>query len=193
LAQEPQITVSIQIHNFAGTFPMTNLQSKSLRRSLLTVGALLVVLAVLTGCSSVSLPPLTAPTVAEDTAAPTAEAEAEPAATADESAADDESAPTTPDVATGVHKGVPVGFTADGFPFRGQPRCARSLSVEFSDFECPFCVRHFVQTEPALLDAYLSTGNRAHRSSATSPLSRFIRMHRPHMLPRFASPNKVQS
>lgn len=137
---------------------MKNLHSKSLRRSLFTVGALLVVLAVLTGCSSVSLPPLTAPTVAEDTAAPTAVAEVEPAATADEPAATaDESAPTTPDVTTGVHKGVPVGFTAEGFPFRGEPDAPITIR-EYSDFECPFCVRHFVQTEPALLDEYISQG-----------------------------------
>jgi protein-disulfide isomerase len=136
---------------------MTNLQSKSLRRSLFTVGALLVVLAVLTGCSSIGLPPLTAPTIAEDTAAPTAEAEVEAAATADEATATADAAPTAPDVATGVHKGVPVGFTAEGFPFRGEPGAPITIR-EYSDFECPFCVRHFVQTEPALLDEYISQG-----------------------------------
>ena len=66
-------------------------------------------------------------------------------------------APAVLDVATGTHKGIPVGFTAEGFPFRGQPDAPVTIR-EYSDFECPFCVRHFVQTEPALMDAYLSSG-----------------------------------
>ncbi len=137
---------------------MTNLQFKSQRRSLLMLGALLVALAVLSACSSVSLPPLAAPPAAEEAAAtPEAAAEVESAATTDESAATTAAEPATLDVATGVHKGAPVGFTAEGFPFRGQPDAPITIR-EYSDFECPFCVRHFVQTEPALLESYINTG-----------------------------------
>jgi protein-disulfide isomerase len=135
---------------------MTNFQFKSQRRPLLMLGVLLVALTVLTACSSLSLPPLTAPPVAEDAAsAPAATGEA--AEEAGAGAAPTAAEPATADVATGVHKGVPVGFTAEGFPFRGAPDAPITIR-EYSDFECPFCVRHFVLTEPALLDAYLSTG-----------------------------------
>jgi len=52
---------------------------------------------------------------------------------------------------------MPVGFTADGFPFRGDPN-AQVMMIEFSDYECPFCARHFVQTEPAINESFVRSG-----------------------------------
>ncbi len=30
--------------------------------------------------------------------------------------------------------------------------------VEYSDFQCPFCARYFVQTEPAINDSFVRSG-----------------------------------
>lgn len=54
-------------------------------------------------------------------------------------------------------KGIPIGFTADGFPYRGSPD-APIIMNEYSDFQCPFCSRYFVQTEPALDESYVRNG-----------------------------------
>jgi protein-disulfide isomerase len=56
-----------------------------------------------------------------------------------------------------TYQGTPVGFTADGLPFRGYPKAPLTL-VEYSDYLCPFCARHFAQTLPALLERYGRTG-----------------------------------
>ncbi|MCC6457599.1 MAG: thioredoxin domain-containing protein [Caldilineaceae bacterium] len=56
-----------------------------------------------------------------------------------------------------TYKGLPVGFTEEGFPYRGDPD-APIVMVEYSDFGCPFCKRHFVQTEPAVDEAYVRSG-----------------------------------
>ena len=56
-----------------------------------------------------------------------------------------------------MHRGVPVGFTAEGFPFRGDPNAPITI-YEYSDYECPFCARHVIQTEPALLAGFAETG-----------------------------------
>jgi protein-disulfide isomerase len=56
-----------------------------------------------------------------------------------------------------TYQGTPVGFTADGHPFRGKPDAPLTL-VEYTDYLCPFCGRHFQQTLPALLEKYVRTG-----------------------------------
>jgi protein-disulfide isomerase len=56
-----------------------------------------------------------------------------------------------------TYQGTPVGYTADGHPFRGNPDAPLTL-VEYSDYLCPFCARHFRQTLPALLEKYGRTG-----------------------------------
>lgn len=56
-----------------------------------------------------------------------------------------------------TYKGIPVGFTEDGLPYRGSPD-APVVMLEYSDYQCPFCARYFVQTEPALDESYVRTG-----------------------------------
>lgn len=56
-----------------------------------------------------------------------------------------------------MYNGVPVGFTAEGYPFRGAADAPVTV-YEYSDYQCPFCARHVVQTEPALVDSFLREG-----------------------------------
>lgn len=68
-------------------------------------------------------------------------------------------APNKPDADTvvGTYQGMPVGYTADGLVFRGEPDAPVTI-YEYSDYQCPFCLRHFSQTETALNEAYVETG-----------------------------------
>jgi protein-disulfide isomerase len=56
-----------------------------------------------------------------------------------------------------TYQGTPVGFTVDGYPFRGNPDAPLAL-VEYTDYLCPFCERYFQQTLPALMEKYGRTG-----------------------------------
>ena len=56
-----------------------------------------------------------------------------------------------------TYEGASVGMTADGAPFRGDPKAPLTL-MEYSDYLCPFCGRHFRQTLPTLLDKYARSG-----------------------------------
>ena len=56
-----------------------------------------------------------------------------------------------------TYQGTPVGFTADGFPYRGNPTAPLTL-VEYSDYLCPFCGGYFRQTQPGLLEKHGRSG-----------------------------------
>ncbi len=58
---------------------------------------------------------------------------------------------------TETYKGIPVGFTEEGYPYRGALD-APLVMMEYSDYQCPFCNRYFVQTEPAIDESYVRTG-----------------------------------
>ncbi|MDQ3068535.1 MAG: DsbA family protein [Acidobacteriota bacterium] len=51
----------------------------------------------------------------------------------------------------------PASLSIGNAPSRGSA-AAPLVLVEFSDYECPFCIRHFTQTMPELEREYISTG-----------------------------------
>ena len=55
-------------------------------------------------------------------------------------------------------KGLPVGFTDDGRPYRGNPH-APVVIEEFSDFQCPFCARFADQTLPSIEENQIRNGD----------------------------------
>lgn len=57
----------------------------------------------------------------------------------------------------GAYKGLPTGFTTEGFPYLGSPDALVTLE-EYSDFLCPYCGRHSSQTMPLLLEEYIQSG-----------------------------------
>lgn len=61
-------------------------------------------------------------------------------------------APQAPEQPTG-----PVRVSLDDDPVLGDKNAPVTL-VEFSDYECPFCKRHFDQTYPELKKNYIDTG-----------------------------------
>ena len=117
----------------------------------------LVVVLVAAGCA---MPLIQAPAPGtEDSAAtvpasPTATAGATATTAATEPATAAAAPSSAPVVASETYKDLPVGFTAEGYPFRGSPD-APIVVYEYSDYGCPFCARYFVQTEPALDEAFV--------------------------------------
>ena len=53
--------------------------------------------------------------------------------------------------------GLEMGFTDEGFPYRGSPEAPVTL-IEYSDYACPFCDRYTAENVPALLEQYGLTG-----------------------------------
>lgn len=49
------------------------------------------------------------------------------------------------------------GVTADDDPVKGDPNAPVTI-IEFSDFECPFCARHFQTVYPEIVKQYVDTG-----------------------------------
>ncbi len=64
---------------------------------------------------------------------------------------------TTAPEASGAYPDLDVGFTEEGYPRLGDADAPVSL-VEFSDYLCPFCGRHFAETVPQLIDEYAASG-----------------------------------
>ncbi len=54
-----------------------------------------------------------------------------------------------------------VVLTIDGYPSKGS-QSAKLILVEFTDFQCPFCSRHFQQTSPQIDREYVNTGRVRH-------------------------------
>lgn len=54
-------------------------------------------------------------------------------------------------------KPLPASIDLTGTEIRGA-KTASVVLVEFSDYECPFCIRHFTQTMPQIDAAYIQTG-----------------------------------
>ncbi len=54
--------------------------------------------------------------------------------------------------------GIPVGFTEDGRPYKGNPR-APVVIEEFSDYQCPYCGRFVQQTLPDLTANQIANGD----------------------------------
>lgn len=54
-------------------------------------------------------------------------------------------------------QGQLVDISVGTLPVLGEEK-APVVMIEFSDFQCPFCGRHFSQTEPQIIEKYVKTG-----------------------------------
>ncbi len=127
---------------------------QSWRRPLAIIAALAIVMVMLAGCSQqgpVSLLDSVQEALGSDSSAQPATSET--GATPEAAATVAEPKP----IPSETFDGMPVGFTEEGFPFRGDPNAPVTM-VEYSDFQCPFCARYFVQTEPAINSNYVKEG-----------------------------------
>lgn len=53
-------------------------------------------------------------------------------------------------------RALPASIDLTGAPFKGSATATVAL-VEYSDYECPFCIRHFTQVMPQIQQAYIDT------------------------------------
>ncbi len=51
----------------------------------------------------------------------------------------------------------PTDISIKGAPFLGRPN-AKVTMVEFTDYQCPFCRRHFTKVQPEIQKQYIETG-----------------------------------
>lgn len=54
-------------------------------------------------------------------------------------------------------KNEPVKVNIDGYPTEGKANAPVTM-VEYTDYQCPFCGRHFTQTYPEIKKDYIDTG-----------------------------------
>ena len=66
-------------------------------------------------------------------------------------------ASTTPDIAAAPTEPTSATVSMDDDPVLGNPDAPVTI-VEFSDYECPFCKRHYDQTHLQLVKNYIDTG-----------------------------------
>lgn len=52
---------------------------------------------------------------------------------------------------------LPVKISADNDPTIGSPDAPITI-IEFSDFQCPFCAKFYVQTLPSIMEEYIEQG-----------------------------------
>ena len=137
-------------------------------RRFAVIAAIVVVLAIILAACAVVLTP-EAPAGDEATTSEAAQAEAASeeatAAPAEEAAGETDGAEADSGEASGLvlsgdeesYNGIPVGFTEEGFPYRGSLDAPITM-YEYSDYQCPFCSRYFIQTEPAINEQYVRDG-----------------------------------
>lgn len=56
---------------------------------------------------------------------------------------------------------IKVDINLEGEPMRGN-KDAKIVLLEYSEYQCPFCARHFTQTQPELDKQYIDTGKVLH-------------------------------
>ncbi len=143
---------------------MENVKRQHLRSLLVCLIIGITLLGLLASCTPVAPVPAaqveaTATTAAE---APAVEATSPLTATEVSTATELVTATTTVTTASTslpqeTYKDIPVGFTSEGFAYRGNPDAPVTM-FEFSDYQCPFCSRYFIQTEPAINESYVRSG-----------------------------------
>ena len=183
----------------------TFFRSKWLTSSFLLVSGTLLIAVLVAACTLPITPPVastdnssdatagqptTPTTVPSEEPAPAAQPPSEAISTTQTTANTDNAASDASNDAAETYKGIPVGFTAEGFPYRGSLD-APIIMYEYSDYQCPFCSRYFVQTEPAIDESYVRSVKYVW-SFAIFRWLNFTPMHHRPMLQPYVSPTKVR-